>query len=102
QASVMERLPDEFDKEVWHDWIAKYQPTDELRLRAAAFVASAERSEQKAKLDVAVAKWMAALEYPLSVAGLVISVLAIGHLLGGRPHAGQPTKGLDDSPPMLR
>jgi len=39
--------------------------------------------------------------YPLSVSGMVLSVIAIGHLLGGRPHAGQPTRGLDPSPALI-
>ena len=31
-----------------------------------------------------------------------MSVLALGHLLGGRPHAGKSTQGIDASPEMIR
>src|SRR4029079_13988584 len=42
------------------------------------------------------------LIYPLEVSGMVLSVVALGHLLGGRPHAGKPTRRLDPSPALIQ
>jgi hypothetical protein len=102
QVSVMEKLPDEFERQVWDDWISRFVPPDNLKVRAVAFVASFDATQREALANIRARRLMETLAYPLSVAGMVMSVLAIGHLLGGRPHAGKSAFGLDPSPEMIK
>lgn len=101
QVSVRERLPDGFDKQIWDDWIDGFKPPENLRQRAAVLINKYDETQREALEDIRARRWLEALSYPLSVSGMVMSVLAIGHLLGGRPHAGRPTFGLDPSPEMI-
>jgi hypothetical protein len=102
QLSENKQLPDGFDTKVWDEWIARYQPPDDLRQRAEKCVADYERTQERAEAEIRATQLLSRLNYPLTLASMILSVLAIGHLLGGRPHAGQPTRGVDDSPAMLR
>jgi hypothetical protein len=102
QVSVMEKLPEEFDRQVWDKWITRFVPPDNLKERAVVFVASFDATQREALANIRARRLMETLAYPLSVAGMVMSVLAIGHLLGGRPHAGKPTAGMDASPEMIK
>jgi hypothetical protein len=99
--SVRERLPDTFDKDVWDRWIDNFQPSGELLHRAAAVVNKFEIAQRAADRDLRATRWLNRLSYPLAVGGMVLSVLAVGHLLGGRPHARQRVIGLDESPEMV-
>ena len=99
---MRERLPAEFDKTVWDDWIDHFEPPEDLRQRAAVLVARYVETQRAAEAQIRAAQWMERLAYPLSVGSMVLIVLAIGHLLGGRPHAGKPTFGVDPSPEMIR
>jgi hypothetical protein len=102
QAVVREGLPTEFDKTVWDNWIAHFEPPEDLRQRAAVFVSRYDEDQRKAEAQIRAAQWMERLAYPLSVGSMVLIVLAIGHLLGGRPHAGKPSFGVDASPELIR
>jgi hypothetical protein len=102
QVSVMEKLPPEFDRQVWDNWISRFVPPADLKERAVVFVASFDTTQREALANIRARRLMESLAYPLSVAGMVMSVLAIGHLLGGRPHAGKSTAGMDASPEMIK
>jgi hypothetical protein len=102
QVSLVERLPADFDKQIWESWISNFKVPDELRARAASLVNSYDLAQARAASEIRARKWLESLSYPLSVGSMVMSVLAIGHLLGGRPHAGKPTNGIDVSPEMIR
>jgi hypothetical protein len=102
QVSVREQLPESFDKSVWDAWIESFEPPDDLRQRAALWIANYDTTQERAEAEIQAARWMDRLAYPLSVSSMVLIVLAIGHLLGGRPHAGKPTFGIDASPEMIR
>jgi hypothetical protein len=101
QLSVRELLPEEFDKTVWDEWIERFDPPGELLHRAAVLINSFEATQRQAESDMRATKLMNRLAYPLAVSGMVLSVLAIGHLLGGRPHARQRLIGRDESPEMI-
>ncbi len=102
QVSVMEKLPEEFDRKIWDDWISRFVAPDDFKERAVVFVASFDSTQREAQANIRARRLMETLAYPLTVAGMVMSVLAIGHLLGGRPHAGKPTWGVDPSPEMVK
>jgi len=100
--SFLDKLPDGFDPAVWDEWISSYEPPADLRKRAHTLVASYDANEREAMVAIAATKRLNAWAYPLTLGMMVVTVLALGHLLGGRPHAGKPTAGIDDSPAMLR
>jgi len=101
QIRVMERLPQDFDEETWDAWIRDFAPPDNLKQRAALWIANYDKNQEQAQAEIRATRWMSRLAYPMSVASMVLTVLSIGHLLGGRPHAGQPTRGMDESPAMI-
>jgi hypothetical protein len=100
--SFLDKLPDGFDPAVWDEWISGYVSPADLRRRAHTLIASSDASEKEAKIAIAATKRLNAWAYPLTLGMMVVTVLAVGHLLGGRPHAGKSTAGIDDSPEMLR
>jgi hypothetical protein len=73
-----------------------------LRGRATALISSFDTAEREAMAAIAATRRINALAYPLTIVGFVVTVLAVGHLLGGRPHAGKPRDGQDNSPEMIR
>jgi hypothetical protein len=101
QLAENKQLPEAFDTKVWDEWIRDYRPPDDLQKRAEACVADYERTQEKAEAEIRATQLLSRLNYPLTLASMILSVLAIGHLLGGRPHAGKATRGIDDSPEML-
>lgn len=102
QVSLEQRLPPEFDRDVWDAWITSYVPPPELRDRAAVLIRQFEFAEQQLQEQMQKNQWKDSLAYPLTVFGMILTVLATGHLLGGRPHAGKSTAGIDASPEMIR
>jgi hypothetical protein len=100
--SLAERLPPDFDKQVWDDWIVGFEPSNDFRQRAVSMISRFDAAESNAQGQVALVRWTRALVYPLNLGGMVMTVLAIGHLLGGRPHAGRSTLGVDPAPEMIR
>lgn len=101
QVSIREQLPEDFDKTVWDAWIDGFEPPGELLQRAAVLVNLYEDSQREAQADMRATRLMNQLAYPLAIGGMVLTVLAVGHLLGGRPHARQRVIGLDESPEMI-
>lgn len=102
QVSVRDQLPTDFDRKVWDQWIERFVAPGDLEVRAAATARNFEESQRQALADIRAHRLLEQMAYPLAVSGMVMSVLAIGHLLGGRPHAGQSTQGTDPSPQMIR
>jgi hypothetical protein len=101
QVSVREKLPEQFDKAVWDAWVETFEPSGELLNRAAVLINSFEAAQREADADMRATRLLNRFAYPLAVGGMVLSVLAIGHLLGGRPHAREQAIGRDESPAMI-
>jgi hypothetical protein len=101
QLTIREHLPSEFDKSIWDKWLQTFEPPGDLRQRAAVLVNSFETAQREAEADMRATRLMNQAAYPLAVSGMVLSVLAVGHLLGGRPHARQRLIGRDESPEMI-
>lgn len=102
QVSLQQRLPPEFDRELWDAWITHFVPPQELRERATVVIYRFEQAEKELQEQMRSDRWRDSLAYPLTVCGMILTVLATGHLLGGRPHAGKSTAGVDSSPEMIR
>lgn len=86
----------------WSEWITGYQPTNDFLQKAqpivdkvnAAFAESMARQTAIRRLDRSA--------YPLSIAGMFMSVFAIGHLLSNPPNGGKSPDEVDDSPEVLQ
>jgi hypothetical protein len=102
RVSMVDRLPPDFDLEMWNGWLDRYEAPAALRGRATALISSFDTAEREAMAAIAATRRINALAYPLTIVGFVVTVLAVGHLLGGRPHAGKPRDGQDSSPEMIR
>ena len=102
RVSLSEKLPPDFDTEVWTEWMTTFKPSPELTSRAVSLISAFDAADEEAAAAVRATRRLHALAYPLTVAGMILSVLSIGHLFGGRPHAGKPTHGVDASPEMIR
>ncbi len=102
QVSLRDQLPLDFDRKVWDAWLEKFEAPGPFAVRAAALANTYERNQQTAMDDIQARRLLDKLAYPMTVSGMVLSVLALGHLLGGRPHAGKQTLGIDASPEMIR
>lgn len=101
RVSLVERLRPGFDLDAWNAWLDRYEAPPELRSRAANLINSFETSERRALAEIAATKRLNDWAYPLSMLGFGLIVLAMGHLLGGRPHAGQSAHGQDFSPQVI-
>jgi hypothetical protein len=87
-AGEMDWLPAEADRAQWRSWLEAYTPPSNLRARAEPEIRAVEEekaaSEAKAAADRRLDTW----HYPLTVAGMVLVVVALGHLLTARPGKG--------------
>ena len=95
------QLPHEFDSALWHRWVSEFAPPENFRERAAAVVSEYEESEANARAEVAAARRLDKLSYPLTICGMVLTVLATGHLLSNRPPTSKSLP-VDASPETMR
>jgi uncharacterized protein DUF5658 len=102
KVELVDRLPDGFDERVWNTWLGSFTPSLGLRARAISLITTFDETDAEARGDVAANRWMSRLAYPLTLSGLLLAVLSIGHLLGGRPAAGKTAFEQDASPETLR
>ncbi len=102
RAELVDRLPAGFDERIWHKWVATFTPSLGLRARASSLISMYDESNADAHASVAATRRLNALAYPLTLGGMILTVLSMGHLLGGRPAAGKSAREQDDSPEALR
>lgn len=69
----------------WESWLLEYDMPPELRLRAEAIVAQYDEVLAGNVSENAAVRRYASVGYPLTVLGMVIAVLALGHLLMSSP-----------------
>ena len=78
-------IPTEVDHDQWISWIAGYVCPDELRKRASARIAQVDELVNEHDTKIAARATLDVTTYPLTVTGMVLVVLAIGHLLSFKP-----------------
>lgn len=69
----------------WKEWLSSFEPPAELVARANPVIEEFEARSRSEHKVFAARKRLDALSGPLSVAGMVLGVLALGHLLMSRP-----------------
>jgi Domain of unknown function (DUF5658) len=65
----------------WTGWIGGFTMTDDLRTRVEGFVQLVSESEAKNLSEIRATHRLDAMAYPLTVLGMVLGILALGHLL---------------------
>lgn len=101
-ASLSQRLPPGADPATFDAWIKSFNPSAEFRERAREKVDLFERTEAQAMSEVAATRRLNTFSYPLSVLGMVMTTLGIGHLLTHRPPVDVKPFETDASPLALR
>jgi hypothetical protein len=100
-AALRDQLPADLDADVWETWIAKFSPTPEFVSRATAYIENFARVEREAEAALAANRRLNEFSYPLSLVGMIASVLGFGHLLSHRPPVGTKSLDTDTSPLAL-
>ncbi len=95
---ISERLPPNLDRAVWDRWLAEFKPTPEFVTRARERIELYERTEREAHAAAAATRRLSDWSYPLSLVGMVATVLGFGHLLSHRPPVGAKSLDIDASP----
>lgn len=88
--SLLRGLPSDADRDAWSNWLAGIDPSDELWKHADEAVRAGEAMTEANRHGIAASRRLDGLAYPLTVAGMVLGVLALGHLLRSFP---QTTEG---------
>jgi hypothetical protein len=96
--SVTEHYAHVAEGGTWDAWIAAFVPTADFRETARARIELYDRSEAEARAAIAATRRLQTFSYPLSVLGMVVTTLGIGHLLSHRPPVGAKSLETDASP----
>jgi hypothetical protein len=99
--SVVGILPVEADRDQLADWLATYQPPAELAAHARSIIERAEAVAESNMEEIAAVRRIDRFAYPLTVAGMVLAVLASGHLLKTIPSR-EPRSSSESSPQLMR
>jgi hypothetical protein len=82
---LLARLPADEDRRLWTDWLDRYRAPGELRKRAEAWIQAVQTIKDQNLAQMAAVRRIDVLSYPLSIVGMIASVLALGHLLMALP-----------------
>ncbi len=82
---IPESLTSEVDRETWTQLVSEFQPTTEFLTRATAQLQEQEQTQtnDSKRLDAKI--FVARIEYPLTLLGMIAVVLGFGHLLSNKP-----------------
>ena len=86
----------------WGAWLATFEPAGEFRRRAEDMIALYDQREAEGISAIAANRRLHLFAYPLSVLGMVVTTLGMGHLLSHRPPVGAKSLETDASPLALR
>jgi hypothetical protein len=91
------------DHDHWKQWLATYEPPDQLVSRACDRVEQFEAVASANQAEVAAVRRIDQFSYPLSLIGMVLAVVASGHLLQSAParHDHQPPLLAQQSSPYM-
>lgn len=79
--SLLATLHEEVDRRLWSDWLNDFEVPEDLRMRAERLIQSLAAIEEQNRAQMAAVRRIDTLGYPLSIVGMLASVLAVGHLL---------------------
>lgn len=94
-------LPDGFNRQIWDQWVGRYVAPAALLSRVEPMLVSFEHSEAVAVAEVRATQRLNTFSYPLTLGGMLITVLSIGHLLSNRPPKAKTALAMDADPETL-
>ncbi|MCP4785287.1 MAG: hypothetical protein GY903_27865 [Fuerstiella sp.] len=80
-----EWLPTGVDQQSWVRWIGEFKCPEELRERADSFLTKIEELESTNDAQQSARRMLESSAYPLTVVGMLLVVMAFGHLLSFKP-----------------
>ena len=86
----------------WSGWVQRFQPSDEFLTAAQPIVDQIDAAFNEGQARQAAIRRLDSFAYPLTIAGLIISVFAIGHLMSNPPNGGKTPDEVDMSPEVVR
>jgi hypothetical protein len=81
----------------WEQWLQSFQPSDAFRLRAEAFTSDMDVTEAENFSQAAAMRRLDRYAYPLTILGMLMSVIAFGHLLMSLPNNDAMRRGASES-----
>ncbi len=95
-------LPAFADRIAWSDWLMHYDPPAALSDRIQHELQVLAESESQNNRQILAEKRLQSWAYPLTTMGLVLVVVAFGHLLSARPPVAASSFEIDRSPQAMR
>jgi hypothetical protein len=96
------KLPHDLDRTVWNKWLESFEPSEEFVSRAGGIVELYERTMAQNLAEIGATRRLNTFAYPLSVCGMVLTTVGMGHLLSQRPPVGSKPRDTDATPLALR
>ena len=78
-------LPSGIDESAWSTWISGFECPEELASRADDLLNRIEETESANAFQISARRTLESSAYPLTVVGLLLVVMAFGHLLSFKP-----------------
>lgn len=78
-------LPSGVDETAWATWISEFECPEELSERAEEMLTLIEQVEASSASQIAARRTLESSAYPLTVVGMLLVVMAFGHLLSFKP-----------------
>lgn len=86
----------------WSDWITSFQPDNEFLAAARPIVDAIDAAISEGQARQAAIRRLDSYSYPLTIAGMIMSVFAIGHLMSNPPNGGRTPDEVEMSPEVVR
>ncbi|MBL6707498.1 MAG: hypothetical protein ISQ06_15410 [Planctomycetaceae bacterium] len=86
----------------WSDWITGFQPGEDFLAVAKPIVDAIDAAYEEGLTRRAAVQRLENYAYPLTIAGMVISVFSIGHLLSNPPNGGRTPDEVEMSPEVMK
>lgn len=78
-------LPGGIDESEWNTWINEFECPEELARRAGGMLTRIEEAERANGFQISARRTLESCAYPLTVVGMLLVVMALGHLLSFKP-----------------
>ncbi|MBI1309812.1 hypothetical protein GC176_00780 [bacterium] len=82
---LLRHLPDGADANIWGDWLREFKPTAEFTRIVDKQVEFFDAVENENRGRTAAVGRLRSMSYPMSIAGLLLSVFAFGHVVSNKP-----------------
>lgn len=78
-------IPDGADEPSWSKWIGGFKCPEELRQRSESFLAKIDQVKRTNDAHLSARRMLDSSAYPLTILGMLLVVMAFGHLLSFKP-----------------